>query len=125
MIQKGLKALMREANDAVETLSIVEAQARAEQGALFVDVRESGEYAQGHIPGAVPAPRGFLEFVVDPEGPMHQPVLASGQTLIVYCGSGGRSLLACRTLKEMGLDNIVNLAGGFQAWAQSGGAIER
>ena len=51
--------------------------------------------------------------------------LASGKRLVVYCASGGRSALAAKTLKDMGIDKVANLRGGFTAWQQSGGAIER
>jgi rhodanese-related sulfurtransferase len=64
-----------------------------------------------------------LEFIADPEGPMHNPAFASGRRLVVFCGSGGRSVLAGKTLHEMGLRNVANLAGGFQAWVQAGGEV--
>ena len=89
-----------------------------------MDVRESHERAQGFIPGSIHAPRGFLEFIADPEGPMHNPVFTSGKRLILYCGSGTRSALAGKTLCDMGLSNLVNLAGGIQAWLQAGGDLE-
>ncbi len=79
---------------------------------------------QGRIPGAVHAPRGFLEFIADPASPMHKPELSSGKRLMIYCGSGGRSVLATKTLVDMGLDKVANIAGGFQAWVGTGGDIE-
>jgi rhodanese-related sulfurtransferase len=92
----------------------------------FIDVRDSAELAtQGKIPGAVHATRGMLEFYADPSSPAHKPELASGKRLILYCGSGGRSALAAKTLKDMGVDKVVNLVGGFGAWQQAGGEIER
>ena len=67
----------------------------------------------------------WMEFIADPEGPMHNPAFASGKRLILYCGSGTRSALAGKTLCDMGLSNLVNLAGGVQAWLQAGGSWER
>jgi rhodanese-related sulfurtransferase len=119
--------LVAEANARVETLSVAKAKPLlGSDDVVFVDVRDGAELARnGKIPGAVHAPRAFLEFHADPASPSHKPELASGKRLVVYCGSGARSALAARTLKDMGLDRVANLLGGFTAWQQEGGAIER
>ena len=124
MVTKGFKDLMAEANAVIDQVSVHDAQAlHGAEDVVFVDVREQQEWANGHIPGAVHAPRGFLEFVADPAGPMHNPALASGGRLVIYCASGGRSALAAKTLQDMGLTNVANMVGGFQAWNQAGGPI--
>ena len=124
MVTKGFRDLMAEANAVIDQVSVHDAQAlHGAEDVVFVDVREQHEWANGHIPGAVHAPRGFLEFVADPDGPMHNPALASGSRLVIYCGSGGRSALAAKTLHDMGLTKVANMVGGFQAWDQAGGAI--
>jgi len=126
MPTKGFKQLLTEANAAIETMSVADAHKLHGHGdVVFVDVREGTEYAQGHISGAISAPRGFLEFIADPESPMHKPELASGKRLVLYCGSGGRSTLATKTLNDMGIKNVANMAGGFTAWSQAGGPIDR
>ncbi len=126
MLKKGVKDLLAEANAVVEQISVQDAMKfQFHDEVVFVDVRESQERAQGSIPGSVHVPRGFLEFMADPEGPGHVPALASAERLVVYCGSGGRSALAAKTLKDMGFDNVVNLVGGIQAWAQAGGELDR
>ena len=123
---KGFRQLLSEAGTVVESISGREAVDLAGQdGVLFVDVRESHERAQSYIPGSVHAPRGFLELIADPEGPIHQPALVSAKRLILYCGSGARSILAGKTLSDMGYGNLASLAGGLQAWMQSGGELER
>ena len=61
----------------------------------------------------------------DPSAPYHKPELGSGKRLVVYCASGGRSALAAKTLKDMGIGNVTNMLGGFTAWQQAGGKIER
>lgn len=124
---KRAAELVAEANAAVGTLEIEEAKGLVgKDDVLFVDVREGGELAvQGKIPGAIHAPRGMLEFYADPSTPYHKPELASGKRLVVYCASGGRAALAAKTLKDMGIANVANLLGGFTAWQQQGGAIER
>ena len=126
MIKRAAE-LVAEANAAVGTLSVEEAkQLLGRPEVLFVDVRNDDELArQGRIPGAVHAPRAFLEFHADPASPSHKPELASGRRLVVYCGSGARSALAAKTLKDMGLADVTNLTGGFAAWPQAGGEIER
>ena len=72
---------------------------------------------------AVHAPRGLLEFYADPATRIHNPVFASGKKLVVFCATGGRSTLAAKTLVDMGVPNVVNLAGGFSAWREAGGRV--
>jgi rhodanese-related sulfurtransferase len=126
MIRKAAE-LVAEANAAVGTLSVEEAKALVGRDDVqFVDVRDASELAKnGKIPGAVHAGRGLLEFHADPSSPAHKTELASGKRLILYCASGGRSALAAKTLKDMGLERVTNLIGGFTAWSQAGGPIER
>ena len=126
MIKKAAE-MVAAANAAVGTLEVEEAkQLVGRDDVVFVDVREGGELAtQGKIPGAVHAPRGLLEFYADPSAPYHKPELGSGKRLVVYCASGGRSALAAKTLKDMGIGNVVNMLGGFTAWQQAGGKVER
>ena len=124
---KRAAEMVAEANAAVGTVEVEEAkQLVGRDDVLFVDVREGGELAiQGKIPGAVHAPRGLLEFYADPSTPYHKPALAAGKRLVVYCGSGARSALAAKTLKDMGIGNVANMLGGFGAWQQGGGEVER
>ena len=127
MARRGLNEMLAEANAVIETVSVADAfDVADDDDVVFVDVRETAErQAGGGIPGSVHAPRGFLEFYADPESPMHVPELAGGKRLIVYCASGGRSTLAAKTLTDMGIENVCNLAGGFAAWIEAGGTVER
>ena len=127
MVERGFKQMLAEANAVIETMAVQDALAVADDpDVVFVDVRETVELQQsGAIAGAVHAPRGFLEFIADPEGPMHLPELASGKLLILYCGSGGRSALATKTLQDMGIEKVCHIAGGFGAWHEAGGPIDR
>jgi rhodanese-related sulfurtransferase len=126
-VVKRAAEMVAAANAAVDTLNIEEAKELVgKDDVQFVDVRDGAELAsQGKIPGAVHAPRGLLEFYADPSAPYHKPELASGKRMVVYCASGGRSALAAKTLKEMGIENVANMLGGFTAWQQAGGKIER
>ena len=124
---KRAAEMVAEANAAVGTIDVEEAKGLlGRDDVVFVDVREGAELvSQGKIPGAVHAPRGHLEFFADPSAPSHKPELGSGKRLVLYCGSGARSALAAKTLKDMGIGNIANMLGGFTAWQQGGGKVER
>ncbi len=125
MLKKGFKDMMAEANAVIDVVSVHDAVARyGDPEVIFIDVREGSEVQKARIPGAVHVPRGFLEFMADPESPMHNPALSSGKQLILLCASGGRSTLACKTLADMGIEKASNMTGGFQAWVEAGGAVE-
>ncbi len=125
MLTKGFKQLLAEAGAVIEMVTADAALALVEDGdTVFVDVREAGERARGFIPGSVHAPRGFLEFIADPEGPMHVSEVSPDKRLILYCGSGGRSALAAKTLHDMGFPRVASLVGGFPAWTEAGGSLE-
>jgi rhodanese-related sulfurtransferase len=112
--------LVAEAMAQVENVSPKDAAGEvAAREAVFLDVREPVEW-EHHIEGAVQVPRGILEFVADPTSPKHKPELDPVGRVIVYCRSGHRAALAAVTLKEMGFENVVNLAGGITAWQEAG-----
>lgn len=125
MTTQSAKDLVAEANREVDTLSAEEALARFGQpDTMLVDVREGEELAKtGRIAGAVHVPRGFLESQADPESPTHE--LGDGRRLVLYCGSGNRSALAAKTLKDMGLRSVASVAGGFSALEKAGASVER
>jgi rhodanese-related sulfurtransferase len=122
MTTKSAKDLVSEANRHVETLSGEEAAKLVGQpDIVFVDLREGEELQKtGKVKGAVHVPRGFLEFQADPISPTHKPELGSGKRLVLYCASGGRSALGAKALKDMGIENVAHVAGGFGALQQAG-----
>jgi rhodanese-related sulfurtransferase len=77
----------------------------------------------GKVAGAVNVSRSFLEFRADPDSPSHDKNFAKDKNVIVYCGSGGRSALSGKLLKDMGYERVYNL-GGFKDWADAGGDVE-
>src|SRR5436853_2746274 len=85
-----------------------------EQEIVLVDVREKLEWNEGHIPGAVHVPRGYLELQVE------EAVPDKDKTVVLYCAGGVRSLMAGATLQQMGYKNVVSMAGGFGAWKGNG-----
>jgi len=112
---KTSKNILDEARASIKQIDIDEARRMLEQpGTVLVDVRESDEWRQGHIPQAVGIPRGFLELRIEEKVPDHK------SPVILQCASGTRSLLAARALRELGYDNVYNLTGGFNAWKDRG-----
>ncbi len=122
---RSSKDLLTEANQAVETIPVEQAISLADDpNVLFVDVREGSEREKGTVKGSIHASRSFLEFHADPNSPMHKPEFASGKKLVLFCGSGGRSALSAKALKDMGYENVAHVAGGFTAWQKAGGPTE-
>jgi len=103
--------------------SVAPTDAAAERSAgqsVFLDVREAEEWQHGHIDGAVPAPRGLLEFFADTTSPRHKEQLDPSRRVIVVCASGARASLAAATLKDMGYEDVAVLDGGLKAWTDAG-----
>ena len=126
LITKGYKALVAEAEAAIETLSVEQAKSlRGNENVVFVDLRDPRELErEGRMPGAFHCPRGMLEFWIDPESPYHRPVFAEDKRFVFFCASGWRSALAADTAQAMGLKPVAHLEGGFSAWKAAGGAVE-
>lgn len=123
VLRKNHRQLVDEANARITTLSLEDAQAKRDQpGVVFVDLRDVRELQrEGQIPGAVHAPRGMLEFWVDPESPYHRPELDPTENeLVLYCQSGWRSALATAALADMGAEHVAHIEGGFNAWKTAG-----
>lgn len=92
---------------------------------VVVDIRDHRElYLKGRIPGSVHAPRGMLEFWVDPASEYHREVFEPSKRFILYCAGGGRSALAAKTMKDMGYSNVGHLEPGFGGWEAAGMEIE-
>lgn len=117
MLKRGFKQMLAEANAVIETVAVQDLDYMLDDaGIVLVDVRETVEREQGMIPGSVHAPRGLLEFKADPESPIYDDVLKPEARLVLYCGTGGRSALAAKTLIDMGYSDVASLAGGYEAW---------
>ena len=97
----------------IREVSVSELAAVDPERTTLVDVRESVEWEQGKIPGALHVPRGVLEGAIPRvAGP---PGMPGERTIVLYCASGARSALAAQTLESMGYSGACSLAGGFQA----------
>ena len=121
MITKGIKELCAEAETVVETWTVDEARNHLEdEDVVFVDIRDIRElWREGAIPGAVHAPRGMLEFWVDPQSPYAREVFQSGKRFMFFCAGGLRSALAAKSVQEMGLSQVCHMAGGYSAWKKT------
>ena len=93
-------------------------------GLSVIDVREPGEYAQGHLPGAINLPRGVLEFQIHAHPAMacttSEALAVVDRELVLYCLTGGRSALAADSLQALGFTRVRSLAGGLTAWRNAG-----
>lgn len=121
---QGIKSLAdykAEAESAVSSITVAESvRLQADDAVIFVDIRDSAEVGKtGKIKDAVHVPRGMLEFYIDPESSMHKKMFATEKTVVFYCATGGRSLLAAKLARDMGVKNPVFLDGGFRAWSRA------
>ena len=127
-LKKGYKELIAEASKEIKTYPLKEAlELLNNDNVVLVDIRDIRELEkQGKLPNAVHAPRGMLEFWVDPESPYHKEVFAQDdKEFVLYCGSAWRSALATKALQDMGMTNVAHIEGGFSAWREASGPIEK
>ena len=126
MLKVSHRQLIDNALAEVDTLEIEEAENFLEDDdAMFVDLRDPRELErEGKIPNALHAPRGMLEFWVDPTSPYLKEAFASGKRIIFYCQSGWRSALATKAVQDMGLERVCHIGDGYRGWKDSGAATE-
>ncbi|NUU94962.1 hypothetical protein XO10_00100 [Marinitoga sp. 1135] len=119
---KTAKDFIADAKAVVKEISVEEAfkiYKSKDSKYIFLDVREANEVEAGHIPNAHWIPRGLLEFKI-----ASLVKNTEDKIIVVYCKSGGRSILAAKTLKEMGY-NVLSVSGGFTAWKNKRYPIRR
>ncbi|MFA5081806.1 MAG: rhodanese-like domain-containing protein [Hydrogenophilaceae bacterium] len=120
----GLMDFVRAAKACIKEISpreLLEKIANKED-MLLIDVREHGEFENGHIKGAHLVPRGIVEAAADPAYPKHLPELAAARDrqVVVYCATSGRSAMAVAVMQMMGFKNVINLDGGYARWVAEG-----
>lgn len=125
-IVKSVKSMLAQANADIVTLSVEEALSlHGQEDVVLIDIRDPRELErEGAVPGAFHAPRGMLEFWIDPESPYFKPVFGEDKQFIFFCAGGMRSALTTKTLQDMGLKPVAHIAGGFGAWKAAGGPVE-
>jgi rhodanese-related sulfurtransferase len=121
-LRKGVKQMVDEVMPRITRIAPEEARVRhGRDDVVFVDLRDVRELErEGMIPGAFHCPRGMLEFWIDPESPYHKDVFASGKEFVFYCNLGWRSALAADVAQQMGLERVLDMEGGFNAWKERG-----
>ncbi len=125
-ITKGFRALVDEAMAQVTTYTVAEVQERLTDPAVqIVDIRDIRELTEGTVVGSFHAPRGMLEFWVDPDSPYHKKIFANdAKEFILFCGAGWRSALATKALQDMGMSNVAHIDGGWAEWVKAGAPTE-
>jgi rhodanese-related sulfurtransferase len=113
--ESRFQKLVTEAKKNVTEISPEDAAAKLQNNeAVIVDVRETDEYDEEHIPNAIHLSRGTLELEIE------DVVADPSAGIIVHCGGGGRSALAAESLQKMGYKNVRSMAGGLKAWKAAG-----
>ncbi len=125
-LKKSVNQMVAEASAQIQTVSAEEAIAmKDDAGVMLVDIRDIRELQRdGRVPGAFHAPRGMLEFWVDPESPYYKDVFGAGKKLVIFCAGGGRSALAALALQNMGVEPVCHIGTGFRGWKAAGGPVE-
>jgi rhodanese-related sulfurtransferase len=116
MAKHGLyEKLVAEVKNKITEISPQDAATRSKSGeAVIIDVRETDEWHEEHIPGAMHMSRGTIELDIEEKVP------DTNAMIICHCGGGGRSALAAESLQKMGYKNVRSMAGGFKAWKAAG-----
>jgi len=97
----------------------VKAMLDKKEKAIYLDVRDAGEFSAGHLPGAMSISRGTLEFNV------FNKIPEQNAKIIVYCKTAGRSTLATKTLNDLGFKNALLMDAQYEDWVKAGYPVER
>ena len=108
--------LVAAAKTRIHEVSVADADRAIQDANVVLDVREADEFAAGHLPGAIHASRGMLEFKLS----SHPELSARDLKIVLYCKTSGRAALAACALQDMGYLHVTSIAGGFDAWSAAG-----
>lgn len=108
--------LVMAAKARIQEISVTEADLAIQEADVLIDVREADEFAAGHLPGAIHASRGMLEFKLS----NHPELSARDLKIVLYCKTSGRAALAACALHDMGYLQVKSISGGFDAWVGAG-----
>lgn len=124
-LKKNSASMVAEARARIEEIEIQDLiQLLDDDNVVVVDIRDVRERQRsGFIPGSVHAPRGMVEFWVDPESPYFKEIFGADKKFIFHCASGWRSALTVATLQDMGFE-AAHLREGFSKWAEQGGPVD-
>lgn len=124
-LKRPVKTMVAEAKARITEITATDAIAmHGQDDVVIVDIRDIRERQKlGYISGSFHAPRGMLEFWVDPESPYFKDIFGQDKRFILHCASGWRSALSAATLQDMGFE-AAHIDSGFNGWVKAGGAIE-
>lgn len=124
-LKKSSAEMVSEARARIEELGAEELLAQmGDPDLVIVDIRDIRERRRsGAIPGSIHAPRGMLEFWIDPESRYYKDVFGQDKRYVFHCAAGLRSALTVATLQDMGFESS-HLRGGFASWVEAGGPVE-
>jgi rhodanese-related sulfurtransferase len=116
-----VKDLVAKAKGSIQKVSAADVKAMIDKKdkVIYLDVRDAGEFAAGHLPGAMNISRGTLEFNV------FSKIQDQNAKVIVYCKTAGRSTLATKTLNDLGYKNAILMDAQFEDWIKAGYPVER
>ena len=124
-LKKTVKSMVAEAKSKINEIDAKEAiKLFEDENVIFIDIRDIRERQKlGFIPGSFHAPRGMLEFWIDPESPYFKDIFNTNKKYIFHCAAGWRSALAVSTLKDMGFE-ASHITDGFAGWVDEKGPVE-
>ena len=126
-LKKSAAQMVAEARERIEEIETPDLIGMVDDpDVVIVDIRDVRERQRGgFIPGSVHAPRGMVEFWVDPESPYFKEVFGQDdEKYVFHCASGWRSAITVATLQDMGFE-AAHLKEGFSTWEKHGGPVEK
>ncbi len=125
-LKKTAAQMVADARARIEEVETADLIAQVDDpNTVIVDIRDVRERERtGYIPGSVHAPRGMVEFWVDPDSPYYKEVFGQDKRYVFHCASGWRSALTVATLQDMGFE-AAHLKEGFSTWEKQGGPVEK
>ena len=124
-LKKSVEEMVKAAKAGINEITAKQAlELYQDENIVIVDIRDIRERQKlGFIPGSYHAPRGMLEFWVDPQSPYFKEIFGQDKRFILHCASGWRSALSAATLNEMGFD-AEHISDGFSGWLEAEGPVE-
>jgi len=124
-LKKTVKNMVAEAKSKINEIDAKDAiKFFNDENVIFIDIRDIRERQKlGFIPGSFHAPRGMLEFWIDPESPYFKDIFSTNKKYIFHCAAGWRSALAVSTLNDMGFE-ASHITDGFAGWVEEKGPVE-
>ena len=125
-LKKSSADMVKEARKRIKEIEISDLIKMVDDpNVVIVDIRDIRERQRGgFIPGSFHAPRGMIEFWIDPDSPYFKEIFAENKNFVFHCASGWRSALTVSTLKDMGFE-AAHLKEGFSKWEENGGPREK